>query len=336
MDALVEAIDQHPCTHHLAPVHRHDNGDGHDDGDCTDSAATECGDAGDGNGGEPGTTASTTPGCDDGATASSVEQNAPPHGPRNNGGADAISQSRWPEEDGRENPGDDSDLAQSPPGDLAQSHEPAAEGEWEVRRSAGVRGRPYPDIHIIVTATLDQLVHARTRATPAGAAGGHPPGQSTLDGLAGRFAGRSGGGFAHAQQGGPVHPATLALLACNARIRRVVLDEHGAVLHLGRGHRLATSTQKAALYARDIGCVIPGCTVPGDLCEVHHVVPWVDGGQTDIDNLVLVCLRHHIEITDGTWEVQMIDGVPWAGPPAWAHPTRPLLRNASHRPPVAA
>src|SRR4051794_41477547 len=44
--------------------------------------------------------------------------------------------------------------------------------------------------------------------------------------------------------------------------------------------------------------------------------------------------RHHIEVTDGTWHLTMINGVPWARPPAWAHPTRPLLRNASHHPPI--
>ena len=134
-----------------------------------------------------------------------------------------------------------------------------------------------------------------------------------------------------------MHPATLALLACNARIRRVLLDQHAAALHLGRGHRLATPTQKAALYARDTGCVTPGCTTPGDLCEIHHVVAWADAGPTDIDNLVLLlCPRHHLEVTDGTWDLQMINGVPWARPHVWAHPTRPLLRNATHQPPTAA
>src|SRR3954451_11724094 len=118
---------------------------------------------------------------------------------------------------------------------------------------------------------------------------------------------------------------------------RVVLAQHGAILHLGRGPRLATPAQKATLYARHIGCVIPGCTTPGALCEIHHVTPWADGGPTDIDNLVVVCPRHHLDVTDGgTWELQMIDGVPWARPPAWAHPGRPLLRNASHQPPSAA
>ncbi|HYJ76182.1 MAG TPA: HNH endonuclease signature motif containing protein, partial [Kineosporiaceae bacterium] len=127
----------------------------------------------------------------------------------------------------------------------------------------------------------------------------------------------------------------LGLLACNARLRRLVLDDRGAALRLGRAVRLATPAQKQALYGRDLGCVIPGCGVPGDLCEIHHVVAWADGGPTDIDNLVLTCPRHHAEITDGTWEVEMIDGVPWATPPAWSHPGRPLLRNAGHRTPAA-
>jgi hypothetical protein len=127
------------------------------------------------------------------------------------------------------------------------------------------------------------------------------------------------------------------LLACNARIRRVILDEHGAVLHLGRSQRLATPAQKQALYARDVGCVIPGYDIPGELCEIHHVIAWADGGATDIDNLVFACPRHHFEITDGTgWEIEMIDGVPWVRPPAWAHPGRPLLRNATHHTPRAA
>ena len=211
-----------------------------------------------------------------------------------------------------------------PPDDLAQSDEPPPEGEWQIRRPAGVRTGPYPDIDIIVTASLDQLAHARTPPPAPRHPGGSPGNPPAPD------------GFAHAQHGGPVHPATLALLACNARIRRVLLDQHGAVLHLGRAHRLATPTQKAALYARDIGCVIPGCTTPGDLCEIHHVTAWADGGATDIDNLVLVCPRHHIDVTAGTWQLQMINGVPWARPPAWAHPTRPLLRNATHQPPTPA
>jgi hypothetical protein len=203
-------------------------------------------------------------------------------------------------------------------GDLNASERfepPPHEGELQIRRRPGARTGPYPQIEIIVTATVEHLAQAQHRARGDGTT----------------FAPGLGEGFAHAQHAGGVHPTVLGLLACSGRLRRLLLDDHGAVLHLGRAVRLATPAQKQALYGRDIGCVIPGCGVPGDLCEIHHVVPWADGGSTDIDNLVIVCPRHHVELTDGTWEIEMIDGVPWARPPGCVHPARPLLRNASHR-----
>src|SRR4051794_9156271 len=49
----------------------------------------------------------------------------------------------------------------TPPGDLAQFDEPPHEGDFQVRRPPGVRAGRYPDIDIIVTATLDQLAQAR-------------------------------------------------------------------------------------------------------------------------------------------------------------------------------
>jgi hypothetical protein len=192
---------------------------------------------------------------------------------------------------------------------------PPHEGELQIRRPPGARTGPYPQVEIIVTTTIEHLAQACH----------HARGDSTT------FASGLGEGFAHAQHAGSVHPTVLGLLACSGRLRRLLLDDHGAVLHLGRAVRLATPAQKQALCGRDIGWVIPGCGVPGDLCEIHHVVPWADGRSTDIDNLVIVCPRHHVEVTDGTWEIEMIDGLPWARPPGWVHPARPLLRNASHR-----
>ena len=137
---------------------------------------------------------------------------------------------------------------------------------------------------------------------------------------------------ARLEHAGPVDPTTLDLLACNATIRTALLAPSGALLDLGRTQRLATPAQKTALLARDGGCVIPGCTIPGDACDAHHVIWWSRGGPTDIDNLVLTCSRHHDEIHHGEWEVHMRDGVPWIRPPAWINPYGTLLRNAVHHP----
>jgi len=43
------------------------------------------------------------------------------------------------------------------------------------------------------------------------------------------------------------------------------------------------------LYATERGCTHPGCDVPANWCQVHHVNDWRRGGPTDIDNLTLAC-----------------------------------------------
>ncbi len=140
---------------------------------------------------------------------------------------------------------------------------------------------------------------------------------------------------ARLEHAGPVDATTFGLLACSATIRAALLTPGGALLDLGRSQRLATATQKTALLARDGGCVIPGCTAPGDACDAHLITWWSRGGPTDLDNLALACSRHHDEIHQGHWELHVIDGVPWARPPRWINRTQPLLRNATHHPSAA-
>src|SRR3954451_13787405 len=88
---------------------------------------------------------------------------------------------------------------------------------------------------------------------------------------------------ARLEHAGPVDANTLELLACTATTRAAVLAPGGALLDLRRTHRLATPAQKTALLARDGGCIIPGCTVPGDACDAHHIQWWTRGGPTDLE-----------------------------------------------------
>jgi hypothetical protein len=39
--------------------------------------------------------------------------------------------------------------------------------------------------------------------------------------------------------------------------------------------------------------VFAGCQAPPGVCEVHHLVTWAHGGTTSLDNLALLCRRHH-------------------------------------------
>ena len=43
-----------------------------------------------------------------------------------------------------------------------------------------------------------------------------------------------------------------------------------------------------ALIARDAGCSFPGCTHPPQWCDRHHILDWILGGLTDLDNLTLL------------------------------------------------
>ena len=63
---------------------------------------------------------------------------------------------------------------------------------------------------------------------------------------------------------------------------------------------------------------------------MHHVIPWLDGGPTDIDNMVLLCRYHHRHFEALGWELFMQDDMPWWRPPSWLDPERKPIRNTTH------
>ena len=95
------------------------------------------------------------------------------------------------------------------------------------------------------------------------------------------------------QGGSLIAPETVRRLACDANVIPTVLGGRGEILDLGRSTRLATPGQLAALWLRDAGCSFPGCTTPAHWCDAHHLVHWADGGTSDLNNLALLCGRHH-------------------------------------------
>jgi hypothetical protein len=129
---------------------------------------------------------------------------------------------------------------------------------------------------------------------------------------------------------------TLVRLTCDAIVDRVVLAPDGRVLMTDTIGRLATAAQQHTLAARDRGCAWPGCTTPPSLCEAHHVVWWSRGGPTTIDNLALLCHRHHTQIhaqpeePGAGWHMLMRDGLPWFRPPDRLDPTGAVRRNTFH------
>jgi hypothetical protein len=74
-------------------------------------------------------------------------------------------------------------------------------------------------------------------------------------------------------------------------------------LEVGRSRRVVSAAQRAALVVRDRGCVFSGCDRPPAWCEAHHLVPWLQGGPTDLPNLALVCRAHHRAVHEGGWRL---------------------------------
>jgi hypothetical protein len=105
--------------------------------------------------------------------------------------------------------------------------------------------------------------------------------------------------------GVPLPPAIVRRLACEADIVPMVLGGAGEVLDEGRARRLATPQQRRAIQAMHRTCVMPGCTVPVDVCRIHHVDPWRTGGRTDLDALVPVCELDHHRLHEGGWTLKV-------------------------------
>ena len=87
--------------------------------------------------------------------------------------------------------------------------------------------------------------------------------------------------------------STVRRLACEAEVLPTVLGGPSQVLDVGRTDRYFTPAQRLAMALRDHGCSYPGCTVPPQWCDAHHVVHWLHGGATDLCNGALLCGRHH-------------------------------------------
>lgn len=91
-------------------------------------------------------------------------------------------------------------------------------------------------------------------------------------------------------------PSVVRRMACDGGIIPAVLGGSGEVLELGRSVRWFTPGQKRAIWLRDQGCTFPGCTMPSQWCDAHHVDWWSRGGPTDVSNGALLCQRHHTKV----------------------------------------
>jgi hypothetical protein len=137
-------------------------------------------------------------------------------------------------------------------------------------------------------------------------------------------------GLATTAHGGLVSIDAALKMAADAHIIPIVLGDGGGILNLGRTCRYATPAQRRALAARDGGCSFPGCDAPPAWCDAHHIIHWLHGGLTDLDNLTLLCGFHHRGHEKMGWECQITNGIPEWLPPWWIDAHRQPQRNKAH------
>ena len=104
--------------------------------------------------------------------------------------------------------------------------------------------------------------------------------------------------------GARVSAETSRRLACDCGVVHWHEDEDGTALNVGRKTRSIPPSIRRALQRRDQGCRFPGCSAH-KYVDAHHIEHWTDGGETKIENLVLLCRHHHRLVHEGGYGVRM-------------------------------
>jgi hypothetical protein len=113
---------------------------------------------------------------------------------------------------------------------------------------------------------------------------------------------RGGRGTAELERLGLLSRAAARRMACDAEVALAIDDAFGHTMVEGHARRFPTDAQRREVWRRDRHCRFPGCS-NAVFTKVHHVVHWIDGGPTDLDNLVLLCDHHHHTVHESRWQV---------------------------------
>src|SRR5712691_3923344 len=104
----------------------------------------------------------------------------------------------------------------------------------------------------------------------------------------------------------PISSKTVVRWACDSNISRVLLKD-SIPIDVGRAQRVIAGLKRRALVVRDKHCQWPGCERPASWCDGHHLVHWINGGSSNLKNVVLLCRRHHWMVHEGEWQVVKAD-----------------------------
>ena len=93
---------------------------------------------------------------------------------------------------------------------------------------------------------------------------------------------------------------------CDSAFHRVLTTGKSTILDYGMATRVIVAALWTALVARDQHCRFPGCDRPAHWCDGHHVIWFSRHGPTKLENLVLLCRRHHKRLHKPGWEAKLL------------------------------
>jgi uncharacterized protein DUF222/HNH endonuclease len=112
-----------------------------------------------------------------------------------------------------------------------------------------------------------------------------------------------GRGRSELEDGPVISPETARRLGCDAEVVAQV-ERDGLSLSAGRKRRTVPPALRRLLEARDREtCCFPGCERRRHL-QAHHRHHWAHGGETSLDNLVLLCFHHHRLVHEGGYTIE--------------------------------
>jgi len=123
--------------------------------------------------------------------------------------------------------------------------------------------------------------------------------------------------FSRTAGGTWVNPAEIVAHALTNQVRRVVINSSSVVIDVGRSQRLFTGSPRLAAMLQNTRCYWHGCWTPATKCQIDHVIPFREGGETNPQNGQPACRGHNLikeqgyhawRNRDGTWTIQRPDG----------------------------
>jgi len=136
------------------------------------------------------------------------------------------------------------------------------------------------------------------------------------------------GGAAEVEGAGNIAAETARRVSCDAGVVHWLDQNNGEPLSIGRKSRSIPPAIRRALQRRDRGCRFPGCT-NNRFVDAHHIVHWADGGETSVENLVLMCGHHHRLVHERGYRIaRTTDGaIEFSNPDGAVIPTGPSRRS---------